>query len=855
MKKQIRTFQVFPNIPHSLAFLETLSRNLWWCWHMEAVELFRRVNPRLWGGTGGNPLLFSTYISQEQMERAASDKSFLAHLEQVRERFEAEVSTPLERKDGLSANQDVVAYFSMEFGIHESLPLFAGGLGVLAGDHLKAASDLSLPLVAVGLLYRQGYFRQYLDNEGWQQEEFPDTNLYHLPIRKVRGEDGKKLIITIPSPDGDIKAAAWKVQVGRIPLYLMDTDLGDNSQHIRNITARLYDSDPNIRMKQEVLLGIGGIKMLEALNIIPSVCHMNEGHCAFAGLERLTQEIGRNNIDLKTAMEVVKRSTVFTTHTPVAAGHDEFTMDMVKPLLDIYAGRLGVDVNEVASWGRVYPENPDSPFSMAVLALNMSNYCNGVSRLHGKVARRMWNHVWSGLPVEEVPISHVTNGVHIPSWLSFENATLFERYLGPEWHLHSLDRDLLDGINDIYDEELWRAHEMNRTRLIRTCRELMVRQFGRRSAPKSVMREAETVLDQDALTIAFARRFATYKRANLLLHDIDRLEALLKSEKYPIQFIFAGKAHPKDNEGKELIRRLVHFSQRTGMAHRFIFLEDYDMHLARHMVRGADVWLNNPRRPFEACGTSGMKAAVNGVLNISILDGWWDEGYAPERGWCFGGSEDEYPDPNYQDVVDSAALYNVLENEVIPCFYERKGGGVPVRWVRMMKESIKMTMKSFCSHKMVEEYEKRFYLPAAHNHARLLKDNASEARRIQARVSTLKSKWNQIKIELPQQITTGPFRVGNSVALTTKVFLGELSPDDVDVELYFGEVRTTDDIESGFVNPMNVKEDLGNSFYLYETTVNLGFSGRYGYTARVTPKGDTSIKYIPKLITWAESSV
>lgn len=848
----LQTFQVFPAIPKPLSFLQILARNLWWCWNLDAIELFRRISPRLWDQSGRNPIVFLTLIPQKQLEELSKDESFLAHQHRIRESFNNQVLAPADRSESPYGQQDTIAYFSMEFGIHESVPLFAGGLGVLAGDHLKAASDLALPLTGVGLLYREGYFHQFLDQDGWQQEEYPEIDFYHLPVNRAKDPSGKEVSISISGPNGEIRVVVWNIMVGRIPLYLLDTNIPDNPPEIREITSRLYAGDPKIRLAQEVLLGIGGMLALEALEIYPTVFHMNEGHCAFASLERLAQTISSQNVNLNTAREIIPRATVFTTHTPVAAGHDEFHIDLVKPYLHSFEKRLGTNVDEMISWGQPEGSDPKTPISMFVLGLRMAQYCNGVSELHGKVARRMWSHVWPGRPEDEIPITHITNGIHIPSWISIENHLLFQRYLDPDWYLNMWNPEIVKRIDEIYDEELWRAREMSRSRLIRTCRSLMIKQYRRWNAPKAMMEDAESALDQDVLTIAFARRFTAYKRAYLLFKDEERLEAIINSETHPVQFIFAGKAHPKDTEGKEVIKRLIQFSRNPNLRHRIIFLEDYDINIARHLVQGADVWLNTPRRPFEACGTSGMKAALNGVLNVSILDGWWCEGYSEKRGWKIGDGE-EYPDAEYQDAIDSQALYNVLENEVVPCFYERKNGGVPVRWLKMMKESMKMTMAHFCSLKMAEKYEKHFYIPATKRLSSLIANNVKEAVMLSAQYERLRNLWDNIRIEQPVRETEGPFQVGDSFIVTAVVNLGELKSDEVDVELHYGSLKSVDTIVNSRSEMMTVKEKRGNGEYLYTCSIPCEASGRYGFTVRVIPKGDDWIRFTPGLITWASN--
>ena len=846
----IQTYQVFPAVPKQLRFLEILSRNLWWCWHLDAIELFRRIDPVLWDQSGRNPINFSTLIPQDRLEKLAGDESFLAHQERIRQLFKLEVESPHDPSNSPLDQDDLVAYFSMEFGIHESLPLFAGGLGILAGDHLKAASDLGLPLVGVGLLYRCGYFHQYLDPNGWQQEEYPETDYYHLPLRRAKDSHGNEIRVTVTGPHGDIHAMVWKIMVGRIPLFLLDTHIQENSPEIRDITYRLYDGGQKKRLAQEVLLGIGGMRALAAMEIETTVCHMNEGHCAFAGLERLAQIMSKKAVTLKTALEIVPRTTVFTTHTPVTAGHDEFVPELVEPYLGGLEDQLGTSKQEMLSWGQAAGAESNGLLCMFILAIHMAQYCNGVSELHGSVARRMWSKVWPGRPEDEVPITHITNGVHIPSWISIENSLLFERYLGPDWYLNTENEETRQRIDEIYDEELWRAHEMSRSRLVRTCRKLMVKQYERQNAPKSMMEQAESALDPKILTIGFARRFATYKRANLLLLDPDRLEALITDSKHPVQLIFAGKAHPKDDEGKELIKRLIEFSRRPTVGQRMVFIEDYDINIARHLYQGADVWLNTPRRPFEACGTSGMKAAVNGVLNLSVLDGWWCEGYSEERGWRIGNGE-EYTEHAYQDAVESQALYNILENDVIPCFYERKHREFPDRWLGMMKESMKMGMLGFGAQLMVSNYTDRFYRPAAAQYHALLAHKAEAAKNLAKQHERLNSNWKKIHISQPTPEKTGPFRVGETFQVTCEVDLGALTPDEVDVEIYYGLVKSIDTLTASETELMHVAEDRGSGKFMYTCSLTCRISGRYGFTARVIPRGDDRIRFEPGLISWA----
>jgi starch phosphorylase len=576
---------------------------------------------------------------------------------------------------------------------------------------------------------------------------------------------------------------------------------------------------------------------------------MNEGHSAFCSLERLCQIKSDLGVDLPTALEIIPRTTVFTTHTPVAAGHDEFEKKMVEPYVKPLQECLGVTSDEIIAWGQPSGAEADAKLSMFVLGLRMSQYHNGVSELHGQVARRMWAHVWPRWPEDEVPIGHVTNGVHIASWISIENANLFDRYLGPDWYLHTVENDLSKRIDQIYDDELWQAREMSRARLVRVCRGLMVRQYGRRNAPRSVMRDAETVLDPDILTIGFARRFATYKRATLLLKNRERFEAILNHPERPVQIIFAGKAHPKDDQGKEIIKRIIEFAQRPEIRHRIVFLEDYDINVARSLVQGVDVWLNTPRRPMEACGTSGMKAAINGVLNVSVLDGWWCEGYKEDTGWAIGAGE-EYPDHDYQDMIDSQALYNLLENDVIPCFYEGKNGKASKRWTRMMKASMKMILSNFCTHHMVNRYDRKYYRPAMANY-RSITDNAAErANQLLMQKQRLQSKWKDIRIKAPVWLKHGPFRVGETFQVAADIFLGDLRPAEVRVEIYYGNLKSIDTLTAGHTQDMEVDKDIGEGNYTYTCQLPCETSGRFGFTVRVTPQGDDHLRYTPGLITW-----
>ncbi|MBI3987013.1 MAG: alpha-glucan family phosphorylase [Lentisphaerae bacterium] len=849
----LQTFEVAPALPSQLLFLETLAKNLWWSWNSDAIELFRRIHRETWKESRHNPMVFLTRVPQSHLESFVKDHSFMAHLERVQKVFEADTQHPPDQRSTAYLPNDLIAYFSAEFGLHESVPLFAGGLGVLAGDHLKAASNIGLPMVAVGLLYRQGYFRQYLNNDGWQQETYPENEFQHLPLEKIlTPKDNTHLRIKIALPEGVLTAFVWKIQVGRIPLFLLDANVPDNPPELRTITSQLYGGDQKTRLLQEILLGIGGVKALNAMGMDPAVCHMNEGHSAFISFERLARLINVYKLDKNTALQIIPRTSVFTTHTAVPAGHDEFPVEMITPYFDLLKDSIHSTAEEMLSWGRGPDAKADWGFSMTVFALHMAQYCNGVSKLHGLVARRMCSHLWPNKPEDEIPITHITNGVHTPSWLSPENVMLFDRYLGPNWRTEPGDLSVAARIEQIPDEELWRAHELSRSRLVRECRELMSRQLTHRNASKTEIERAKAVLSPEILTLGFARRFATYKRAGLLFRDAKRLVALLASHDRPIQLIFSGKAHPKDNGGKDLIKQLVHFARNHDVRNRVVFLEDYDIDIARFLVQGVDVWLNTPRRPLEASGTSGMKAAVNGALNVSILDGWWCEGYAPGNGWSIGNGE-EYQDSEYQDNVESQALYNLLENDVIPLYYTRPNDRIPIEWVRMMKRSIKTAFSQFSSHRMVREYEQRFYIPALTRSRELMADSGKEWKHIQKQHDRLAKYWSRVNILHPKAETDlFSLRVGQTFKVTALAHLGELTPDDVCVELYYGLLGSASKIGVSCRHPMTLREEKSGGNYLFECDIHCQTTGRYGFTARIIPHGDDWLQNSPGLIAWAK---
>ena len=856
--KPVQTFSVVPSLPPQIEALRELAFNLRWSWSHDSIELFRRLDRNLWEQAGHNPVLLLGTIEQEKLEAAAKDDAFLAHLQRVSANLQsylADGHTWFHRNFGQQSDQPLVAYFSAEFGITECLSIFAGGLGILAGDHLKSASDLGVPLVGVGLLYQQGYFKQYLNQSGWQQEAYENNDFENLPISPAFTPDGKAVIVEVSILGHAVYAQVWRVQVGRVPLYLLDTNIARNSRpEDRDITDQLYGGDREMRIRQEIVLGIGGYRALQAIGLKPTVYHMNEGHSAFLALEHVQQLMRQYHLTLFEARELASASLCFTTHTPVEAGHDYFQPELVDRYLGDIARQLGVSFSDFMTYGRT---KNIGDFCMTVLALRLASRTNGVSKLHGDVSRRMWQWLWPGLPLDEVPIGHVTNGVHFRSWISLEMNQLYDRYLGPNWREEPANSDVWSRAHSIPAEELWRTHQRRRERLVSWARQRVRDQRIRRGAPQSEIEAADEILDPDALTIGFARRFATYKRATLILRDMPRLRRMLLDKERPLQIVFAGKAHPRDDAGKELIRQLTQLSRDPELGHRVVFLADYDVAVARYLVQGVDVWLNTPLRPNEASGTSGMKAAANAVLNLSIPDGWWDEVWNdPENdhkiGWAIGKGE-EYTERDYQDQVEAEALYDLLEHDVIPSFYDRGPDRTPRRWVERMKTCIGSLCHFVNTHRMVSTYMCDYYAKAHAQFRRLEANNAEHARHLAADIARVRREWDNVRIESVEEGPAATVSVASSVRVTARVHLGSLKPDDVIVELYQGRVDTEGEIVKGCAVSMHPEGNLDNWRYRYAGEFALDQSGRHGYTIRVrVHHSDLSSTFVPGLIHWAE---
>jgi starch phosphorylase len=831
--RPICTFTVAPSLPQELECLREIAFNLHWAWDHETIDLFRRLDRDLWEACYHNPVLMLGKISQERLRAATADDGFIAHMERVCQGLkEYRQGETWYQKTYGKAGTPCIAYFSAEYGLTESLPIYSGGLGVLSGDHLKSASELGLPLMGVGLLYQEGYFRQYLNADGWQQESYPINDFYNLPLTLERGADGEPLTVTVDLPGRAVKIQVWRAQVGRVPLYLLDTNVPSNSREDQDITDELYGGDAEMRIKQEIVLGIGGIRALEALGIEPDVCHMNEGHSAFLGLERIRKLIARHGLSFDEAHEGAAAGNVFTTHTPVPAGIDIFDPQLVETYFAHYYPALKLTREQFLTLGRQDPRDPSQGFNMAVLALRLSSRFNGVSRLHGDVARRMWQNMWAGLPEHEVPIESITNGIHVRSWISQDMAGLLDRYLGPRWIAEPANLALWERVDRIPDEELWRTHERRRERLVAFARHRLVAQLERCGTPPAETAQAVEVLHPDALTIGFARRFATYKRATLLFHDADRLARLLSDDERPVQIIFAGKAHPRDDQGKALIKEIVHQARREAFRNHIVFVEDYDMNVARYILQGVDVWLNTPRRPREASGTSGMKAAANGALNLSVVDGWWAEAYTPEVGWAIGRGE-EYEDLTYQDAVESAALYDLLEKEIVPLFYERGRDGLPRGWIAKIKASMHALCPVFSANRMLREYAESLYLPAAEHFWHLTDKDGAEACALAAWKRRLHQNWPQIRIE-HVQVDADALKVGDVLQVRARIYLGELTDQDVEVEIYHGMVDSTGEVPRGTPTTMRC-EERDASMYTFTGAVPCLNSGRFGCAVRVLP--------------------
>ena len=850
MKAKVK-YKVIPNIPPDLEGLSRLAYNLCFSWKDEIQDLFQRIDPRLWEECGHNPVLLLGLVSQERLNELSRDHNFLAQLERLTQNFNRYLSQPrILAEDYYPEMPFQVAYFSAEFGLSECLSIYSGGMGVLAGDTLKSASDLNVPLVGVGLLYQEGYFSQYLSADGWQMETYPVNDFDTMPVSLVRNEKGKPLTISVDFKGQRVQILIWRIDVGRVPLYMLDTNVGANPPEFRRTTAQLYGGDREMRLRQEIVLGIGGIRALKALGIEPTVIHINEGHSAFSALERISILRKEKNLSFDAAREVTLASTIFTTHTSVPAGNDLFDAELLRVYFEEYAKEMGINFKVLLGYGRLDPHNGSEPFGMSTLALRLSAHTNAVSRLHRQVSQTMWQKIWHHHPVEDVPIDYITNGIHVPTWISRDMAALFDRYLGLDWAEDPNNERVWEQAEQIPDPELWRTHERCRENLIGLVRLRLYEQLNRRGASIAEVQAASEVLTPEALTIGFARRFATYKRASLLFRDPERLDRIVNHPKHPVQIILAGKAHPQDNEGKEFLKTIFHLAREERFRQRIVVLENYNMHVAKRLVSGCDLCLNTPRRPLEACGTSGMKALANGSLNLSVLDGWWDEGYHRDFGWAIGHGE-VYQDHNAQDDIESRDLYNLLEEEIAPLFYQRGPDGIPRGWVKKMRAGLQRLVPTFSSHRMVQEYVNRYYLPCSERFNTLCHDDFAGAKDLASWRRKLMTGWQEISVEGVSSGESLEMPSGKELEVVARIVLGSLTPEDVTVEAYYGRLDQNGDFAERDTVPLQA-EDSADGLCIFRGQIPCQKTGRFGYTVRITPsKEKLENRFAMGLVTWA----
>ncbi|MCZ6786879.1 MAG: alpha-glucan family phosphorylase, partial [Planctomycetota bacterium] len=821
LSPRLHRFSVSAALPVRIARLKELARNLWWAWTPPARALFARIDADALAKAGANPVRFIGAVSQERLEEAAQDEEFLSEYDAVFESFDDYLARP-------KIDAPKTAYFCAEFALHESLPIYSGGLGVLAGDHLKSASDRALPLVAIGLRYAEGYFHQVIQPDGGQGVAYRSVDPREIPLTEVVGADGKPLRITLTMPERELQASVWRADVGQVPLFLLDTLLGENDPADREITNRLYPSEREPRLRQEMLLGIGGWRLLKALDRTPDVCHLNEGHSAFVLLDRLLDLVEGEGLTFAEAQEVVRASTLFTTHTPVPAGHDRFPEDLMRRFFGRIAERLGLDWEEFLALGLASSYERD--FSMTNLALHLAGRANGVSQLHGEVARRLHSDVWPGFHTAEAPLESVTNGVHLATWIGPEIRALYETSLDPDWV--TSDPSTLDWtkLESVDDTELWEAHLAQKRRMLQFVRTSCEATALRRGESAASVRKRLEGLDEDALIIGYARRFAPYKRATMIFRDMERLAAILDSAEMPVRLVFAGKSHPDDREGAELVRDIVDFTTDERFAGRVFFVEDYGMEAGRNLVQGVDVWLNTPTRPLEASGTSGMKACANGVPHLSILDGWWCESYDGTNGWVIG-NEDEFDNPDVQAERDSRSLYGLLESEVAPLFFDRPG------WIEIMKRTLATVPGKFNTHRMVGDYLNGSYRPLGQRAALLRANEFNDARVLAARHMWLKDAWNKVRIEEVSvtDLSSRSIALGEVFEVGARVQLGDLKPDDVAVELYVGLSDPAGELKEPVVIELILNDHDGDGVAKYSGAYMPRNAGAFNYGVRVRP--------------------
>lgn len=843
------SFNVIPDLPANLKPLEELATNMWFTWNWEAIMLFVSIDEELWHRSHRNPKWVLGALSHDKVMELAADEDFLKRLYEVKKRFDEYMNfkdTWFNKVKTEKENNMLVAYFSMEYGVGEGLPIYSGGLGMLSGDHLKSSSDMGLPVIGVGLLYRKGYVQQVLNRDNWQMEAYPENDWYNMPVEIVKDQNGKPLRVCVNLAGEDVYIGLWRVPVGRTSLYLLDTNLPENNIWSRTITDQLYGGDRDNRIKQEIVLGIGGYRALKAMGLVPTVYHVNEGHSAFVLIERIRDLMQERKLSFNEAQKIVWATSVFTTHTPVMAGNEYFDFKLIEKYFSNYVNDIGLSLAEFMELGK--EDKDSSAFCMTVLALRLCGFSNAVSKLHQDTTRKMWRRVWNNLPLYDIPIEYITNGVHTSSWVSHEHYEVYKEYI-----CENCDKTTVEGYNwkrvyDIPDEKLWEIKKIRKQKLIKLVRERLKRQYKRLGADETVLKEIENVLNPEYLTIGFARRFATYKRANLFMKNLERLAKIVNNDEKPVQFIISGKAHQADVAGKELVKQVASLSLDKRFKSRIVFVEDYNMNVARYMVQGVDVWLNNPIRPLEASGTSGMKAAINGTLNLSVLDGWWVEGYSPDLGWAIGGMED-YRNDEERDYVESEAIYNLIEKVIVPLYYDNRENGIPKRWMSMVKNSIAKIASFFNTDRMLREYYEKFYLKAHHYFENLKNPNV---------VKDIGEWWERIinnfynmKIELDFK-PEGEIKTGSSITIKAIVSLAGLKVSDIKVEAVVGSLDGENIFKYGRSFEMK-PENISNNNVLYSVDVKCYKSGRHDVAVRAVPyHQELPDVFIPGFVVWNE---
>lgn len=828
---------VNPQLPKEISKLSEIANNLWWSWNTDYLKLLKQIDRDLWENVGKNPVKFLKLVSQERLEKVSQNQEFLKHYNIVANNFENYMNS---KNTWFSKNypkneNDLIAYFSAEYGLDETIPIYSGGLGILSGDHLKSASDLGLPFVAVGMLYKEGYFIQKLSKYGEQENNYVKADLNNLPIEAVKDSEGKDLKITVDYPERKLYLKVWKINVGRIKLYLMDSDIDENSEEDKKVTLQLYGGDQDMRIKQEIVLGMGGVKLLKTLGLNPTVYHMNEGHSSFLTLELIKDLMEEKKISFEMAKDITTSKTVFTTHTPVPAGNDIFPLDLVEKYFKEFWPKIGLSREEFLKLGMKPTEKLDNGFNMGILALKNAGKKNGVSKLHGAVSRELFGEVWPNIAANESPIGYVTNGIHTCSWLAQNLKELYNEYLIPYWQDNMQKDDVWKQIKDIPNEKLWNEHQARKMKMLKMVKENTTERLKRVGIPYEEIKEITSKINPNALTIGFARRFATYKRATLIFKDLERITQILNDSERPIQLIFAGKAHPLDKVGQDLIKYINELSMKPQFKGKIFVLENYNIGMSRYLISGCDVWLNNPRRPMEASGTSGQKASVNGVINFSVLDGWWAEGYDQTNGWTIGTNA-EFTSYEEQDLADSESLYNTLENKIIPLYYENREENIPNNWVEIMKNSIITTGGKYSTQRMVIDYTNKMYIPLCNLYNTYYSNLESVAEYSQWK-SELNNSWNDIEIKQLNNLSDISMDAGNKINVECEVKLPNIKVENIEAQVYYGKIAENGMVDNIEIIPMKLKaKNVAEKVYTFEAKIELTTGGDYGYTFRVMPK-------------------